>query len=317
MAVMAEKYPLMNAYWKDKAPELEKITTPAYIVASWGGHQTIDAFRRISSREKWLRVHNTGEWPDYYEHADDLRRFFDYFLKGVKNGWEKTPRVRLSILNPGGTDQVNRPEKEWPLARTRYEKLYLDASKGTLSPSPVANESSVRYKANDNQSEVSFTIEFQEEVEFNGYVSLHLWVEIDAGNDADIFVLLHKLDAAGQHVPGGYGFVGPDGRLRASHRNLDTSQSTPWFPYHPHDREELLEPGQTVPVDIEIRPVGMRWHSGEKLELIIGGFNVMNRFRQGSPGGMNLPGPKTRNKGNHIIHTGASYDSYLLMPKTR
>jgi len=64
MTAMAEKYPLMNAYWKDKAPQLEKITVPAYIVASWGGHHTIDAFRRISSREKWLRVHNTGEWPD-------------------------------------------------------------------------------------------------------------------------------------------------------------------------------------------------------------------------------------------------------------
>jgi predicted acyl esterase len=315
MAAMAEKYPLMNAYWKDKAPQLEDIKVPAYIVASWGGHQTIDAFRRISSREKWLRIHNTGEWPDYYEYTDDLRRFFDHFLKGEENDWEVTPRIRLSILDPGGTDQVNRPEKEWPLARTQYEKYYLDASTNSFSLYPVANESTVRYKANDNQSEETFTIEFKEDTEFVGYVSLQLWIETDDADDADIFVLLQKLDSDGESVPGGYGFIGPDGRLRASHRKLDTTRSTPWFPYHPHDKEELLKPGQPVPVDIEIRPMGIRWHKGEKLKLIIAGYNVLSRFRQGPPGGTNLPGPATRNKGNHIIHTGGRYDSYLLMPK--
>jgi len=315
MAAMAEKYPLMNPYWKDKGPELEKITAPAYIVASWGGHQTIDAFRRISSKDKWLRVHNTGEWPDYYEYADDLRRFFDYYLKDVKNDWEQTPRVRLSILDPGGTDQVNRPEKEWPLARTQYEKYYLNTSMSSLSLKPVPNESKAQYQADNNQSEVAFTIEFNEDIEFTGYVSLHLWIETDVTNDADIFVLLQKLDSNGKPVPGGYGFIGPDGRLRASHRKLDITKSTQWFPYHPHDEEELLKLDQPVPVDIEIRPIGMRWHKGEKLQLTIAGYNVLGRFRQGPPGGTNLPGPATRNKGNHIIHTGGSYSSYLLMPK--
>ncbi|HEY94503.1 MAG TPA: CocE/NonD family hydrolase [Dehalococcoidia bacterium] len=315
MAAMAEKYPLMNGYWKDKAPELEKITVPAYIVASWGGHQTIEAFRRISSREKWLRVHNTGEWPDYYEYTDDLRRFFDHFLKDEVNNWEKTPKIRLSILDPGSNDQVNRPENEWPLARTKYEKYYLDASTSSLSLSTVAKESVARYIADDSQDEVIFTFEFKEDCEFAGYVRLHLWIEADEADDADIFVLLQKLDSNDKPVPGGYGFIGPDGRLRASHRKLDTSRSTPWFPYHPHNEEELLTLGQPVPIDIEIRPMGMRWHKGEKLQLTVAGYNILSRFRQGPPGGMNLPGPVTRNKGHHIIHTGGKYDSFLFMPR--
>lgn len=315
MAAMAQKYPLMNGYWQDKHARLEEIKMPAYIVASWGGHQTIDAFRRISSPEKWLRVHNTGEWPDYYEYADDLRHFFDYFLKGLNNGWEKTSRIRLSILDPGSTDQVNRPEKEWPLARTRYEKLYLDAAKGILTTSPVATESLVRFKADDNHGEAAFTIEFKQDIEYTGYLSLHLWIETDGADDADIFVLLHKLDAAGKPVTGGFGYIGPDGRLRASHRRLDISKSTTWFPYHSHDREEMIKPGQIVPVDIEIRPLGMRWHTGEKLELIIAGCNILGRFRGGPPGGASLPGLQTRNQGNHIIHTGGRYDSYLLLPR--
>ncbi len=315
MAVMAEKYPLMNAYWRDKAPELEKITVPAYIVASWGGHQTIDAFRRISSKDKWLRVHNTGEWPDYYEYAEDLRKFFDYYLKNKNNDWPATPKVRLSVLDPGGTDTVNRPEKEWPLERTRYQKLYLDAAGNTLSQEAPAGESSVGYRSDDAQDEARFTIVFDEDTEYAGYASLHLWVETDIADDADIFVLLHKLDAAGRHVPGGYGFTGPDGRLRASHRRLDASRSNPWFAYHTHESEEPLEPGRAVPLDIAIRPLGMRWHKGEKLELIIAGVNPMNRFRQGGPGGMAMPGPVTKNTGRHIVCTGGKYDSFLLLPQ--
>jgi predicted acyl esterase len=314
MTAMAQKYPLMNAYWQDKAAQLESITVPAYIVASWGGHQTIDAYRRISSREKWLRVHNTAEWPDYYEHTGDLRRFLDHFLKGAENGWERTARVRLSILDPGGADQVDRPENEWPLARTGYEKLYLDAARGSLSPTPVAEESSGRYAADDNQSELAFTIDFKTDTELVGYVSLHLWVETDAADDADVFVLLHKLDAAGEPLSGGFGHIGPDGRLRASHRWLDASRSTPWLPYHPHDRDERIRPGQAVALDIDIRPLGMRWRAGEKLELIVGGHNPLGRFRKGSPGGMSLPGPATRNGGYHIVRTGGRYDSYLLVP---
>jgi uncharacterized protein len=314
MAAMAHKYPLMNGYWKDKRAGLENIKIPVYIVASWGGHHTIDAFRQISSKEKWLRVHNTSEWPDYYEYADDLRSFFDHFLKDVKNDWEKTPRVRLSIIDPGGTDQVNRPEQEWPLARTHYEMLYLDATKGILDTKPVETESSVRYKADDNQGKVTFTINFKKDIEFTGYISLHLWIETDMAEDADIFVLLHKLDSDGKPVSGSFGFIGPDGRLRASHRRLDISRSTPWFPQHPHDQEELLKPGQIVPLDVEIRPLGIRWHAGENLELIIAGFNVLGSFRKSVPGGMNLTGPETRNKGSHIIHTGGRYNSYLFMP---
>ena len=317
MAAMVQKYPLMNGYWRDKRARLEDIKMPVYIVASWGGHQTIDSFRRISSKNKWLRVHNTSEWPDYYEYTEDLRRFFDYFLKDARNGWQETPRVRLSILDPGGTDQVNRPELEWPLSRTHYEKLYLDASQKTFSLGPVFDEASVSYKADDNQSNTVFTIKFDSEIEFTGYASLHLWVAASEADDADIFVLLHKLDAWGEHVSGSFGFIGPDGRLRASHRRLDSSCSTPWFPYHPHDREELMQPGQVVPLDIEIRPLGMRWHAGEKLELIVAGYNILGRFRPGVPGGGNLPGPLTRNKGVHTIYAGGRYDSYLLMPAVR
>src|SRR4030043_837076 len=135
---MMRKYPLMNPYWEDTGAKLEKIKIPTYAVASWTNvlHTpgTFTGFRRISSKEKWLRVHNSHEWPDYYvpENVDDLRKFFDHYLKGIKNDWKKTPRARISVLNPGGIDIVNRPEKDFPLPRTKYRKLFLDAGTGKL-----------------------------------------------------------------------------------------------------------------------------------------------------------------------------------------
>jgi uncharacterized protein len=47
-----------------------------------------------------LRVHSTQEWYDLYtkEGNEDLQRFVDRYTKGIENGWETTPHVRVSIL---------------------------------------------------------------------------------------------------------------------------------------------------------------------------------------------------------------------------
>jgi predicted acyl esterase len=103
-----ERYPLVNDLWENKIPNFDQITVPAYVVASYSNtlHTTgtFRAWRRIASDKKWLRIHNSQEWPDYYdeENREDLRRFFDHYLKDEENGWEQTPRVRYSLLDLEG-----------------------------------------------------------------------------------------------------------------------------------------------------------------------------------------------------------------------
>jgi uncharacterized protein len=315
---MVQKYPLMNAYWEDKVAKLEKIDVPAYIVASWINtlhtHGTFEGFRRISSRDKWLRVHNIHEWADYFvpENVEGLRRFFDRYLKGIENGWERTPKVRLSVLDPGGVDEVNRPENEFPLARTQHKSLYLDGRTGTLSYTPATGESAVRYRADDGEDKAVFAIRFNEETELTGYMKLRLWIEADGSNDMDLFVFVQKLDGQGNFLPAcqmGMPDSGAKGKLRVSHRQLDAARSTPSEPYLTHRAEELLSPGQVVPVDISIWPIGMLWHAGQQLRLIVAGHYVAAQPIPGSG-----EEPLTRNKGWHIIHTGGKYDSHLLVP---
>ncbi len=338
---MVRKYPLMNAYWEEKSANLEKIEVPAYVVASWSNnihsHGTFEGYRRISSSDKWLRVHNTMEWYDYYlpENVDDLRRFFDRYLKEDENGWEDTPRVRISVLDPGGVDTVKRAEKEFPLARTEFQRYYLDGHENRLSPIPGKEESVTQYSADDGKSNASFTITCGHDTELTGYLKLRLWVEADGSDDMDLFASIEKLGKNGKRLTSqvmkpsnpiarfavrvlnaldspkasGIFFKGPSGRLRVSHRQLDPERSTESQPFHSHQEEARLSPGEIVLVDIPIGPVSMRWRAGEQLRLIVSGsapsFPVP---------GIDLPKPVTRNKGTHLIHSGGKYDSYLLVP---
>lgn len=321
MIAMIRKYPFMNGYWEDKIARVEKVKIPAYVVACYTSihtHGTFDAYRRLSSPVKWLRVHNTQEWPDYYtpENLEDLRRFFDRYLKGIRNGWELTPRVRLSVLDPGGADQVNRPENEWPLARTQYEKLFLDGASGALSPSPVKKESLIRYRSDDGNGQAAFTIRFDEDTELTGYMKLRLWVEAEGSDDMDLFVYVGKLDEQGRPLHArvlSFPFPGAQGLLRVSNRELDEARSTPSEPYHLHRREKRLNPGEIVPVEVGLWPLGMFWHAGQQLQVVVQGHNTS--WMDGMAGGQSIFKYELRNRGDHIIHTGGKYDAHLLVPK--
>jgi putative CocE/NonD family hydrolase len=318
---MMRRCPLMNGYWEEKIAQVEKIEIPAYVVASWTNpvhtKGTFDGYKRLAS-PKWLRVHNTQEWIDYYvpEYVEDLRRFFDRYLKGILNEWEKTPRVRLSILDPGGKDVVDRPESEFPLSRAQYRKLYLDAG-GGLSIDPPPQGAQIRYKADDGIGRAVFTMKFHEDTELTGHMKLRLWVEAEGADDMDLFVYVSKLDADGTPLPNKIlrGFISPgaQGMLRVSHREIEEKKSSLADPYLTHRVEQRLKPGEVVAVDIPIWPIGMLWHRGEQLQLIVQGHPAPSVYKDLIPEA-NIYEYDLRNMGTHIIHTGGRHDSYLLVP---
>ena len=158
-AANSEKYPFIDCdYWKDKDPIWKNITCPVYVTACWNHFHlrgSIQAFRKIKSRKKWLRAHRDFEWPDAYNNANlqDLERFFARYLKGERNGWELTPTVRLEVQDAFDYNyQENRPETSFPLKRTKYEKLYLDATDMSMKAEPVAEEGMAAYEAPTERS---------------------------------------------------------------------------------------------------------------------------------------------------------------------
>ncbi|HZK74787.1 MAG TPA: CocE/NonD family hydrolase [Clostridia bacterium] len=317
---MYADHPLWDAYWESKTADLSRIEVPAYVVASWsdqGLHTrgTLEGFKRIRSQHKWLVVHGRKKWQYYYEpdNVERLRLFFDHFLKGVDTPLESWPRVRLEVRDRFYEGEV-RDESEWPLARTRYEKLYLDASSKTLVPTPLTGEAAVRYEI-DGRAE--FVHRFAETTELIGPMKLKLWVAAEGADDMDLFVGVQKLDAGGQLVP--FSFLnaledGPValGWLRVSHRELDAGRSTPEQPWHTHTNEQRLATGEIVAIEVEIWPSGTRFAPGEQLRLLVQGSDI----QQYPPGVVSMAHTVTRNIGTHVIHTGGRYDSYLLVPVT-
>jgi hypothetical protein len=113
-------------------------------------------------------------------------------------------------------------------------------------------------------------------------------------------------------------YKGSNGRLRVSMRRLDEAKSTDVIPAHSYDRVEKLKPGEIVPVEIDMFPIGLAFHPGEQLRLVISGYNllggVMPNLSTGSAAPQNLSTVVPDNHGRHIIHTGGSQASYLQLP---
>ncbi|MGN5632110.1 CocE/NonD family hydrolase [Streptomyces sp. AC154] len=329
----ADRYPLVNGLWENKIPLFDRIDVPAYVVASYSNtlHTagTFRAWRRMESEQKWLRVHNSQEWPDYYDRAnvEDLRRFFDHFLKGADNGWEQTPRVRYSLLDLQGGDRVNIPAQEFPPADVTPVKYYLDGRSRTLGTAVPDTGATAGYAVGANPDTVSFVTRFAQETVLVGYPKAHLWVEAEGADDMDLFLLVQKLDAFGtplqQFTVLNQGamihdvtergasilrYKGTDGRLRVSMRRLDEKLSTDDVPAHSFDKVEKLSPGEVVDVEIDLLPVGLTFHPGEQLRLVISSRSLL---------GTMMPGIReytTTFGGRHIVHTGGDRASYVRLP---
>jgi predicted acyl esterase len=198
-----ERYPLMNDLWENKIPDFDKITVPAYVVASYSNtlHTagTFRAWRRIASDKKWLRIHNSQEWPDYYDgdNREDLRRFFDRYLKDKENGWEQTPRVRYSLLDLEGGDMVNVAADQFPPSGVALTKFYLEGRARTLTTEVPSDEVAASYVVGSNPNAVSFVKRFDQKTVMVGYPKARLWVEARDADDMDLFILVQKLDAYG------------------------------------------------------------------------------------------------------------------------
>lgn len=351
---MIVERPFMCDYWEDKAARVENIEIPAYVVASYTNsvhtHGSFAGFRRMASKEKWLRVYNTSEWFDYYtpENVEDLRRFFDHYLKGIDNGWEQTPRVRLSVLNPGGTDIVGRAEEEFPLARTRYRKLYLSAADSTLCTTLPDQQAVSEYQSDSVRHEVTYRYRMEKPTELTGYMKLHLWVSAPDHDDMDLAVRVEKLSRDSQPLPDRTGnIIAATGLMRVSMRQLDEARSTEAEPYYTFTTEQKLKPGEIVPVEIEIWPMGLYFNEGEMLQLTVGAYQPANAAIPFGSASISVPregytfmpglqvemitvggnatqcadptdvvvSPATHNAGRHRIYTGGQYDSYLYVPE--
>ncbi|HEY1245863.1 MAG TPA: CocE/NonD family hydrolase [Hyphomicrobiaceae bacterium] len=272
------EHPLDDEYHRERSPVWSRVKVPFLSAGNWGGQGlhlrgNVEGFVRAASRQKWLEVHGIEHWTHFY--TDYGRRlqlaFFDHFLHGRDNGWDRQPRVLLQVRH---LDRfVPRAENEWPLARTRWTRLHLNPDSGLLQPEKSAGAASLRFEATGDGL-TFLTPPLDAETEITGPSALRLFVS-SSTSDADLFVVLRAFSpdlkeavfqgAIDPHTPIGQGW------LRASHRRLDERLSMPYRPYHTHGRRQPLKPGEVVELDIEIWPTSIVLPAGYRIGVTIRG----------------------------------------------
>lgn len=202
---------------------------------------------------------------------------------------------------------------DFPIPQTEYTTFYPTASHG-LSQISGPQSKTVSYDA--RSGEAAFDMPCLSSFEFAGHAKLKLWIEVEDGDNADLFITLRKIDRSGKEVHFPWLTIvdtGPIafGWLRVSRRELDKGQSTPWQPYHSHRRDlPSLKQGEIVPVEVEIQPTSCRFRPGEKLRLVVSGHDY-GEYPKMAPIARH---ENTVNQGRHIIHFGGDHDSHLLLP---
>ncbi len=268
-----------DAYWRSRLPDWSKVTVPLLSAANWGGQGlhprgNFEGFVRAASPQKWLEVHGIEHWTHFYtDYGVRLqKRFFGHFLKGEDTGWATQPRVLLQVRHPGERF-VERQEAEWPLARTRWTRLYLNPTDQRLAAEPPERDTAVGYEGLGDG--VTFlTPPLEAETEITGPVAAKLWVSSET-TDADLFLILRVFapdmrevtfqGALDPHTPIAQGW------LRASHRKLDPALTLPYRPYHTHDQQQPLVPGEVYELDVEIWPTSIVVPPGHRLALSVRG----------------------------------------------
>lgn len=328
------KHPLDDDFYRPRQAKFDKITYPLLCAANWGGplhcRGTIEGFLQARSEQKWLEIHGEGHWIHFYtDYGISLqKRFFNYFLKGEENGWDKQPKVQVNVRHTNKF--VMRHENEWPLARTQWTKYYLHGN-GQLSLEPPEKGEKLEFQAM-GEGLTFISQPFDNETEITGPAAAKLLLS-SSTVDADVFLVLRLFTAdmlevtwqgtVDPHTPVDFGW------LRASHRKLDLERSTFYRPYHTHDELQPLEPGVPVELDVELWPTSVVVPSGYRIGLSIRGKDYEYARKSGIKmthfkGEMLGAGPFVHNDprdrdpeifgGKTAIHIEPESAPYILLP---
>ena len=255
-------------------------------------------------------------------------RWFDYWLKGVDNGLDREPPVKIFVM---GRNEWRHADG-YPLADTNYRPLYLDSEgsangshgDGRLSwdkpaaASPTDNYvydpanpvpslgganccgvSTVSGARDQRPIEhrgdilVYSTERLEEELEIVGPVRLKLWASSSAV-DTDFVAKLVDV------YPDGRSINIAEGILRTRHRN---SLSDP----------ELMKPGEVYELEIDLIGTANRFQKGHRIRVHVTSSHFPQFARNlntGEPFGTS----ETMTPAEQTIHHTAARASHILLP---
>lgn len=255
-------------------------------------------------------------------------RWMDRWLKGVKNGVDNEPPLRIFVM---GTNEW-RDESEWPLARTKFTPYYLHSEgsansllgDGTLSIKPPSQEHPDKFSYNPafpvptrggcnccNPEIVAWGAYDQRSVEHRNDVLVYTSdpMASDMEVTGPVVVKLHAAtdcrdtDFTAKLVdvhPDGYARNLCDGIIRGRYRESTAKQ-------------RLLTPGQAYEFTIDLWPTSNVFQKGHRVRVEITSSNFPRFDRNLNTGGRFGHETEMRTANQTVYHDRA-HPSHILLP---
>jgi len=341
-----------DKYWKEISDEerFSKVTVPMHTLGGWFDifiMGTINGYVGMKNHGATAEARNgarmiIGPWghgptqsfggmdftPDaYIDMFDTQLRFYDFYLKGIKNGLDLEKPVQLFYM---GANKW-RGESDWPVPGTVYRELFLNSEgsansirgNGTLSFSKPENSGSDVFhydplnpvpttggnnccgtptiagpadqRALERREDILvYTSEFLDEaVTIAGPVKMKLFAATD-GKDTDWMVKLIDV------FPDGFSMPVSEGILRARFRNG-------------LDKMKLLTPDQVYEYDIELTGTANVFLPGHRIRIDITSSNFPQFDRNPNTGAPLGSSAEVRIAKQTIYHGGTKL-SHILLP---
>jgi predicted acyl esterase len=311
--------PERDDWYAARTPRLEDIEAPMLVCGSFSDHNlhsrgSFEAFRRAGSQHKWLYTHRDGKWSHFYseEASRTQAEFFDHFLKGADNGWDRRPPVRLAIYDGGPREVQISGEQGWPPGDLAWQELHLDAATDTLGPAAPTTDACASFATRGKGLRFMWTV--PHDVDLIGPSALRLFLEADGCDDVRLFAGLRKLRRLGEVTfEGSFGYSGDMvtvGWQRAAFRDLDPELSTRFQPVHTYRDPQPLRPGEVVEVQVALLPHATRLRAGDQIRLDLRGTWHQPR----NPLTGQFPAGYARSRrGRATVHTGPAYPAAVLV----
>ncbi len=275
-----------------------QINVPVLGMRTWqdeetGGRQA-DYWSQLNPRRTWLVSSNGNHlvYQNSKHFVPMLEGFFDHYVKGEDNGFQRTPRVQ--VWHETGLDSDPRTVTTQPRLPVKVDKteLFLGAG-GVLTGTKAGADGASTYKYPSASPIVTDTSSQGLQKDFNastwsvaghdaagravfttpplaqalttyGPSSADLYVSTTAP-DVDLQVTVTEVRPDGQEL-----YV-QRGWLRASHRALDAKRSTAYAPYQLHTEASVADmpAGEPQLLRVPVFPFGHTFRTGSSLRIYV------------------------------------------------
>jgi hypothetical protein len=341
-------HPTNDLFWRiaERSSDYpDEIAVPLLLIGGWYDHfpdDVIRAFYDLRTRSAlpirqqhklligpWLHTEvgkaQQGQltYPNAVGVPDSTAlRFFDYYLRGIANGYERDPSIRYYQM---GTDDW-RATNDWFAVRNSTLEMYLQVGGLLAKTKPSANvpPDSFYYDPRNpspavggarfnpfnptiplGPQDLRQTVESRNDVLIYTTPVLDQDLVIDGAIQVELFVSSNRTDTdfavrLCDVYPDGRSMIITQGIRRMRFRNSFTA-------------EELMTPGQIYPITVELQNLALTFLKGHRLRIDVSSSDYPHFDINPNNGGALYEPGDTLVATNYIYHD-ANHPSHILLP---